>query len=132
MWELAAACAGVCVVPGTFKGEAFLPQLLPLHFAASATTLWLSAFVWGSEASSERSGALAERVEGCFGAGMAFRSPEPASFGGGRLPGGLWMAEVGRQAAEASGGLDIGLSDIAFGQTGPYGTEKITHGACGC
>ena len=38
------------------------------------------------------------------------------------------MAEVGRQAAEASGGLDIGLSDIAFGQTGPYGTEKITQG----
>ena len=38
------------------------------------------------------------------------------------------MTGVGRQATEASGGLDIGLSDIAFGQTGPYGTEKITQG----
>ena len=107
MWELAAACAGVCVVPGTFKGEAFLPQLLPLHFAASATTLWLSAPASGSEASSERSRALAERSRAVFGAGRAFRSPEAVSFAGGRLSGGLWMAGVGIQAPRWSGGIDV-------------------------
>ena len=74
-WALAAACAGVCAVTGTFKGEAFLPQLLPLHFAASATTLWLSAPAPGSEASLMRSRALAERVEGLLGAGIAISLP---------------------------------------------------------
>ena len=49
----------------------------------------------------------ARRAEGCFGAGRAFRSPEAVSFAGGRLSGGLWMAEVRIQAPWWSGGIDV-------------------------